>query len=1119
MTAADTFVDAGRQAIGGGALMQLRLACAHEIVLADGRVVGLPARDAALLAWLAIEGPTPRDRLVALLWPEASQAQARSALRQRLFRLRRSLGADPAIGVQKLQLVDSLRHDLAGSRQVLGDLSFADAPDFDRWLARQRDARAEKYRDSLRIQVQTLEAAGDTAGALRVALDLLREEPLSELAHQRVIRLHYLGGDRAAALSAFDACERLLKDELGVRPSANTLALLSTVERAGAGSAPVAQRTLPMAVLRPPQTIGRNSEQRLLAQAWEAAQVATIVGEAGMGKSRLLKEFGESRAGVATASARPGDSDVPFGTLARLLRAIGDAGAGLPTDVAMRAQFARLLPELGDTAAMSPPGNGARLQQALVDYLQREANLQGIVVDDLHFADPASLEMLLALMCEEQLATLRWVVAFRPSEAGSALRILQTALAEAARSTLIVVTPLNESALAQLIDTLDLSVGSAAMAAQLWRQTGGNPLFVLETLKQAWLEGRTDVLPHAGLPRPGSVDRLLDQRIDRLSAGATPLAQLAAIAGVAFSIEMAESVLGTSALSLSAAWRELESAQVLKGTQFVHDLVFDAVLRSVPTAIAAHTHRQVAAWLEAQDGEPAHIARHWIAGDMPARAPHWLGLAAHRAAKALRLGEQIGFLVRKSELEVATGSRAAAFESQLEANRIGLVFDLDATLALARCDRLDELAATPTQALQATIQRADLAMLRRTDELAESLASRGLAEALRLGEHAQAMTCRIFLVILLLRTHRLSEALAQGKACIDWVQAHAAPVRQAELHTYLGLLYGDLGQQDEAMGHHQRAVTLAHEAAEPHHVTTALTNMARTLGESGELEEYTALISRALRLVFLHDPLPANTSFILTHQGHALVRIGHYTQALATIEQAEKLASRHYVDGKVRLDHVRLACFQQLGQWARVRQLTSDPRLTGSHFPALRVHLALAARSMPNQRGTEGDAALMATLAWLPPDCGVIYRDTLLLELARSQPALQSAAQLEFIRARCVAHGFTGHVLATRLYAAEALTGSDPELARQHALAALALAETHCYPYAYRAELWLICGKALLAAGDDEPARRILAHGRHWVIERARADVPDEFRDSFLHRNPVNSELLALAVRLGIDAP
>ena len=68
------------------------------------------------------------------------------------------------------------------------------------------------------------EGANDWDDALTHAHELLALEPTSEEAHRRVMRLHYLAGDRAAALLAFDHCERVLKDEVGASPSAETLA-------------------------------------------------------------------------------------------------------------------------------------------------------------------------------------------------------------------------------------------------------------------------------------------------------------------------------------------------------------------------------------------------------------------------------------------------------------------------------------------------------------------------------------------------------------------------------------------------------------------------------------------------------------------------------------------------------------------------------------------------------------------------------------------------------------------------------------------------------------------------------------------------------------------------------
>jgi hypothetical protein len=67
--------------------------------------------------------------------------------------------------------------------------------------------------------------------------------------------------------------------------------------------------------------------------------------------------------------------------------------------------------------------------------------------------------------------------------------------------------------------------------------------------------------------------------------------------------------------------------------------------------------------------------------------------------------------------------------------------------------------------------------------------------------------------------------------------------------------------------------------------------------------------------------------------------------------------------------------------------------------------------------------------------------------------------------------------------------------------------------YSYRAEVWLVAARAL-ADEDPDAQRRLIGQAARWVTETAQQRVPAEFRDSFLHRNPVNRELLALASRL-----
>ena len=318
-----------------------------------------------MLAWLALEGPTTRARLAALLWPGSDGETARNALRQRLFQLRRLTGFELATGQATLTLNERLTHDLSEADSLLGeaDIESIAAGEFAHWLHAQRERRRQRRQLAVAARADAAEQAADWGGALTLSRELLTTEPVSEAAHRRLMRVHYLSGDRAAALLAFDQCERMLKDEVGARPSVETLALLATIE-AAAPPAPAVDRAgpLPASVQRPPRLIGRDRELAELLRGMQAGQVVAVTGEAGMGKSRLLQTLLAARTGLVYSAGRPGDAGVPFSTLARLLRAVllraAESSGHDPADTAVpRAEIARVLPEFD-------PGGSRRVAKA-----------------------------------------------------------------------------------------------------------------------------------------------------------------------------------------------------------------------------------------------------------------------------------------------------------------------------------------------------------------------------------------------------------------------------------------------------------------------------------------------------------------------------------------------------------------------------------------------------------------------------------------------------------------------------------------------------------------------------------------------------------------------------------
>ncbi|HEU4742054.1 MAG TPA: BTAD domain-containing putative transcriptional regulator, partial [Meiothermus sp.] len=181
-----------------------------------GGTLRLERKTAAVLAYLALEGATPKYRLAGWLWPESGETTARNNMRQLLRRLRLAAGEvvlgedlielapEVAVDVQQLSYLQTPSLELLLQEGVLLEgLEFDDAPDFEEWL---QGARADLHglrSNSAQAEALRLERAGNLRQALEYAQIWARLEPLSEEAHRQVMRLYYLLGDRGAALAAF----------------------------------------------------------------------------------------------------------------------------------------------------------------------------------------------------------------------------------------------------------------------------------------------------------------------------------------------------------------------------------------------------------------------------------------------------------------------------------------------------------------------------------------------------------------------------------------------------------------------------------------------------------------------------------------------------------------------------------------------------------------------------------------------------------------------------------------------------------------------------------------------------------------------------------------------------
>lgn len=578
---------------------------------AQGQRESLERKTAALLAYLALEGPTARWKLAGLLWPESPEDTARGNLRQLLRRLKGQLGEELIEGRDSLRLreglvVDVLQliasfEDRGHARPVpfkgelLEGCIYDDCEALFEWLERWRMKLRHLMVQGMDQRVQRLEQEGQLAEALEGARQLLDLEPTAETAYLHMMRLHHSLGDHTAALEAFRRCQEMLKREFGALPAEPTREMARAIERAQAArqlpSVP-AQPAIPMSVMHPPVLAGREREWALMEEAWAARKPMFVDGESGIGKSRLVRDFGASRGRSMVIDARPGDRHVVFATHTRSLRRVVGA-SGVQPQGWVRREMSRIVPELEAEPLPLPanPQERARLFSAVIDYLRGALrSVDVLIFDDGQYVDRDSAELGIQVHAEfrDEMAAGRFpliINAYRTSGVRDEWeRQLIQSVIDSGLMLRVPVGRLDPEAVRVMLRGMGVPV-LERFSNEIADYTGGNPLFIVETARHLLQSGMLGGGFPAPLPPPGKVGAIIEQRLRRLSDEALGLARVFAVARTDFSVEMAAEVLGCSVDSLVAPWRALEEAHIFQDRWFVHDAVGEVLLATMPEAI------------------------------------------------------------------------------------------------------------------------------------------------------------------------------------------------------------------------------------------------------------------------------------------------------------------------------------------------------------------------------------------------------------------------------------------------------------------------------------------------------------------------------------------------------
>jgi class 3 adenylate cyclase len=413
--------------------------------------------------------------------------------------------------------------------------------------------------------------------------------------------------------------------------------------------------------------VGREDELRLLMNRWEGVldgegQVVLIVGEAGIGKSRLMRQFHERIAetpytwvGAATA---PFFQNTPFYPVAEMLRAMlarrGDEAADEQLRQLERAlelagldpgQAIPLLAPLLNAAIqakypsqpLAPEQQRRRLLATLVEWVMGICRVQPLVIatEDLHWADPSTLELIQLLVEQGSMTPLMLLCTARPE--------FRQEWPARAHHTQINLNRLKTQNVRSMVQNVAARRAlSEATIATVVERTGGVPLFV-EELTRAVIEG--GATRPTGREIPVTLHDSLMARLDRLGS-AKELAQVGAVIGGEFSYELLHEVYPAPHANLEQKLRDLIDAELLyvRGVapdatyRFKHALIRDAAYEALLKSRRKELHRMVARAIDekfpaVKEAHPEVLARHWTeAGEVEAAVCEWQR-AAERASK------------------------------------------------------------------------------------------------------------------------------------------------------------------------------------------------------------------------------------------------------------------------------------------------------------------------------------------------------------------------------------------------------------------------------------------------------------------------------------------------------
>jgi class 3 adenylate cyclase/tetratricopeptide (TPR) repeat protein len=702
-----------------------------------------------------------------------------------------------------------------------------------------------------------------------------------------------------------------------------------------------------LAGIRAP-VVGRDTQLALLRRAVQdvqqgQGQIVALVGEAGLGKSRLIVELRREAAGSGTpelvwleGAALSYERDTPYAAFKELFRTFLVLGSGSEAEpyARLKEQMVAAFPGGGERAApflatmldITPAATDAervqflepsQLRAALFahvrDLLQELCRLRPVVLvlDDLHWADPTSLELLHLLLPLVEHGPLLLLIAFRPRLDDPSWHFHETAARDYPHHyQAVTLNPLPEDQARELLASL-LHVEHLPdhVRQMILAKAEGNPFFVEEIIRSL-VDGGVVIRENghwratgavADFAIPGTLLGVITARLDRLSDESRLAVQAAAVLGRTFTPAALAAVLDAPLALDSVLAGPLERGLIVEKSSepqslyaFKHVLTQEAAYQSILLSNRRELHRRAAASLIAlSPDQPAAIARHLLESRQLAQAMAYLVAAGDQAAGAYATAEAITFYTRALELQ-HEGAEPAIVRRAYEG--LGDVLSFAGRIPEAQQSyqallSLGETTADITMQISALNRLATLAALHQGDfREAETLLARGESLAAQRGETFGAVD-RVLLRCQMCTAQGDFEAVVAqmgSVVALGETSGTAEQILTGIEHISTSLTY--LLRFDEAKVEAEKALALARQLGDRAHEAWILAMpLASAAIRDGDFTAGRALLREALEIGGrIGAPIPQVTA--AWKLSEIAFWQGEYEQALAYGHQAVEAA-------------------------------------------------------------------------------------------------------------------------------------------------------------------------------------------------------------------------------------